>query len=779
MNLWAPFWIVILRGETKRQIRDEKEVDKMATMKDVARLAGVSHGTVSNIINGAKGVSLEKVRRVEKAMKELNYEPNAMARSLKMNKSMQIDVILPNIVATSLSQIYNSLSTFAMEAGYVANLRLTNEDAVFETSLLNQAQMYNHDGVILMTCQPQNVELFEKLQAGGLKIIFIERDLREAEFEFVGIDVQEEIQSCVLQLMDLGHQNIGIIVGPLEYSFDEQFFDGYVEAYRARGRQVEDCYCAMSSYDRESALKEAIRILTVHKPPSAMITTCTQSMEAALKAFEVLDISKDRQPLLLAPVPSSWTTIKQEGVLKLELPYSTMAEKAFAALLDKMNGAKNKEEIKKHMIQTKPIILDRLTGQKVCSIKSTQQQKTLRILMTVDKARYAIETLVGKFENETGYRVEIEAKPYPKMYRAVKEQWYRDEFDVFDLDIPWVGELLQKGVIDPLDDQFSEDPHYFDDVPNDILEGYCMRDGKLCGIPFTFCTQLLFYRKDYFDDITIKRMFYEMYKRELEPPKTWLEYNEVAQFFTRRFNAASPTEYGTTLGSRISSGGTCEYLPRLWSFGGEIYQGDEFTLNSEQAVQALLSYKESFQYASKGSVDNWWTEQASEFRDGKAAMMMMFSDNMTAVTERDKSRIIGKIGYDFVPDKVNVDGGWILSLNSHSKNKKEALEFMKWAGSKELSVISTILGGFVPRRTAIENLEVANIYPWLRKTVEAKKYGKLRELPRRTDGSYLSESLFEDILGEMVYLTVTDQIAAKNALNIANNKLNRLLREEF
>ncbi|MEG2361727.1 MAG: LacI family DNA-binding transcriptional regulator, partial [Christensenella sp.] len=77
----------------------------MATMKDVAKLAGVSHGTVSNIINGAKGVSLDKVKRVEKAMKELSYEPNAIARSLKLSKTMQIDIILPNIVAAAMAQL--------------------------------------------------------------------------------------------------------------------------------------------------------------------------------------------------------------------------------------------------------------------------------------------------------------------------------------------------------------------------------------------------------------------------------------------------------------------------------------------------------------------------------------------------------------------------------------------------------------------------------------------------------------------------------------------------
>ena len=53
----------------------------MATMKDVARLAGVSHGTVSNVLNGSKGVSIDKIRKVEEAVKALGYKPNALARN--------------------------------------------------------------------------------------------------------------------------------------------------------------------------------------------------------------------------------------------------------------------------------------------------------------------------------------------------------------------------------------------------------------------------------------------------------------------------------------------------------------------------------------------------------------------------------------------------------------------------------------------------------------------------------------------------------------------------
>ncbi|MEG2575705.1 MAG: hypothetical protein RSA41_06700, partial [Christensenella sp.] len=128
------------------------------------------------------------------------------------------------------------------------------------------------------------------------------------------------------------------------------------------------------------------------------------------------------------------------------------------------------------------------------------------------------------------------------------------------------------------------------------------------------------------------------------------------------------------------------------------------------------------------------------------------------------------------PNKVSVDGGWALAVNACSRQKKAAFEFIKWATNREISVLNTIMGGFVPCKTSMENLEVANIYPWLHKTVEASEFGRMRELPIKANGVCISEQMFEDILGRAVYDTVTGQAEALSALKIANNELNELLK---
>ena len=313
-------------------------------------------------------------------------------------------------------------------------------------------------------------------------------------------------------------------------------------------------------------------------------------------------------------------------------------------------------------------------------------------------------------------------------------------------------------------------------VPYKIFKDFTMFEESVYAIPFTICAQQLFYRKDLFSDIKNQRLYYEQNKKELVPPRDWQQFNEVARFFTKKFNAESPTTYGTTLGAKISSGAVCEFLPRLWGFCASIFENSEFTLNSKKAVAALENYIESFRYASEGSYDHWWEEQILEFSKGDVAMMIMFADQISDVTVRSKSKVNGKVGYAEIPGGVGTLGGWSMAINAFSKRKKSAFQFLKWACSQEMSVITTILGGCVPCQTAINDVEVASIYPWLKKNMEVKWSSNLRTIPQKADGMHMSEHAFEEILGKAIHSAVIGEMDAKSALDQANERLNDILK---
>ncbi|MEI3339373.1 MAG: LacI family DNA-binding transcriptional regulator [Eubacterium sp.] len=103
----------------------------MVTMKDVAKLAGVSHGTVSNVVNGVKNVSVDKIKKVEAAMEALGYKPNSAARNLKMEFTRQIDLVVPNMITGEFLELYEAIRKCAEKENYTLNLKVTDGIAMW------------------------------------------------------------------------------------------------------------------------------------------------------------------------------------------------------------------------------------------------------------------------------------------------------------------------------------------------------------------------------------------------------------------------------------------------------------------------------------------------------------------------------------------------------------------------------------------------------------------------------------------------------------------------
>lgn len=119
----------------------------MATIKEVAKLAGVSIGTVSNVLNG-KTSNAELIDRVESAMSQLSYRPDANARSLKNTKSKLIGVLMPEICQSDHAHFLSRLENLLREQGYGILLKISNNNWLLEKKNLTQCMEQCVDGII-------------------------------------------------------------------------------------------------------------------------------------------------------------------------------------------------------------------------------------------------------------------------------------------------------------------------------------------------------------------------------------------------------------------------------------------------------------------------------------------------------------------------------------------------------------------------------------------------------------------------------------------------------
>lgn len=736
----------------------------MPTMKDVARLAGVSHGTVSNVLNGSKGVSIDKIRRVEEAVKALGYKPNALARNLKTSSSGRIDVLLPNVTDRANAALYESIAAAAARRGCGVYLQLCGDSAEREKENLDRAHMYNTDGVILMTCRPERPEVFAQLAGNGLNLVFVQREVASDDFAFAGLDARAVLAADMRARLERGTERIAIVTGPRDYSFEAACIDGYCAALFKAGVDVRARNVEAVDFSREAAMRAAIRLLESEEPPTLIYCTSETLYEGVCCALRLAGRSA-RLPRVLRFDAEDWTS--QDDPDRLPLPYAALGEAAFGLLAEGLDTGRR---------STRRIIVRAKSAPAGGGSPAVQagKKRALRVLLQDAPSSDSVRKLLPDFERRTGIAVEVETQPYREVLGRIKGAG--DRFDVFTFDLAWMKELALSGYIRELTGLYPDEEGLSESFSGDVLREHCYFRDRLHALPYSHTAQLLFYRKDLFEELKNQRLYFEAYKEELRVPHDWQSYNRVARFFTRSENPESPTLYGTTLGARNPSGAVCEFLPRAWAFGGELFKDGACALGSESCIEALACYQECFRYAHPDSPDMWWDEQAAQFARGDAAMMIMFTDHTTRLFDRTLSRVAGTTGCALLPGKASVLGGWSVAIGRETARTEEALAFIQWVTSERMVIPNAALGRVEPRVSVYGNSALSAFCPYVEKLPEAFSYARRRSLPKDARGAGVPESRLEEILGGAVHGVIKGRSTPAEALQAAARELDAALR---
>ena len=160
----------------------------MATIKDIAQLAGVSHGTVSNVLNGRGNVSMKKILKVEEAARQLGYSINDRGKQLRQEFDRSIGIVLPNLIDQHYAILYTALSEMLWERGCPCLLYLTSDIPAQEEAALTELAGKRVQCILLVTCQPNGSEAQFLLKRSGTRLIYLERDAENAD-GFIGFDI--------------------------------------------------------------------------------------------------------------------------------------------------------------------------------------------------------------------------------------------------------------------------------------------------------------------------------------------------------------------------------------------------------------------------------------------------------------------------------------------------------------------------------------------------------------------------------------------------------------
>ncbi|MCG7496896.1 DNA-binding transcriptional regulator CytR [Vibrio sp. Of7-15] len=241
----------------------------MATMKDVAQLAGVSTATVSRALMNPEKVSASTRKRVEDAVLEAGYSPNSLARNLRRNESKTIVTIVPDICDPYFSEIIRGIEEAAKENGYLVLLGNSSQQHQTESSLVNLVFTKQADGMLLLgTDLPFDVSKPEQKNLPPL--VMACEYAPELELPTVHIDNLTATFEAVNYLTQMGHQRVAQISGPDTAALCQFRHQGYQQAMRRAGITVNPNYIVNGDFSFEGGAKAITSLMSLAEPPTAV-----------------------------------------------------------------------------------------------------------------------------------------------------------------------------------------------------------------------------------------------------------------------------------------------------------------------------------------------------------------------------------------------------------------------------------------------------------------------------------------------------------------------------
>lgn len=334
---------------------------------------------------------------------------------------------------------------------------------------------------------------------------------------------------------------------------------------------------------------------------------------------------------------------------------------------------------------------------------------TIRFTSETTPPSMVLDRIKHEFTDATGIAVEIELLPLEQVLaKAMTDvQGRLGACDLYYLDQSWVA-AFAGDCVDPR--QLARDqpelamPGFdFDDFCRPLVEALAPADGRWVGLPFDIPIFILMVRQDLLE------------RHGLRPPATYPEFLQAATTITAAEQARGV--YGTGLQARAGHYSLeCDWSQAVWGHGGSIFGADRrFAGNDAAGVAGLQWYQALARQAAPESLQATWDGQAQMMRAGRVALVQSWAEFFPALDDADSKtrglwqplrplapaalRPAAACGFNERPNAAH-QGGSLIALSRHSRNRDAAWIFLQWATCKEIMTRCTLEGGFAPTRAS-------------------------------------------------------------------------------
>jgi len=255
------------------------------TSKDVAELAGVHPSTVSRVINGDSRISEKTKERVLLVIKKLGYTPNAIARGLKTKRTYILGILVPDITNPFFAEIARGVEDAANKNNFNVILCNTDDKPKKERTYLEILMEKRIDGLILGTAHIQDKSILE-LEKKKFPYILISRNIERLDKNCIIIDDVAGGIMATEYLINLGHQRIAHITGPLQTRSALNRLKGYKLALEKYGIEYSDELVGEGDFRIKGGYQVMKKFLKLTEPPTAIFAANDLLALGAMQAIQ-------------------------------------------------------------------------------------------------------------------------------------------------------------------------------------------------------------------------------------------------------------------------------------------------------------------------------------------------------------------------------------------------------------------------------------------------------------------------------------------------------------
>lgn len=314
-----------------------------ATVRDVARLAGVSAMTVSRVINGQSGVSAETRERIEAAIAQLDYAPSKVASSLISQKTGLIGMIVPDVSNPFFGPIVRGAETTARKAGFKLLLCNSESDLRLEREYITDLISHRVEGLLIAPVGDSSRQNLGRYVDGNFPIVLLDRLIAGLDCDSVTLDNTDGARQLVAHLIATGHRRIAFVTDADDVSTGRQRLAGYQKALADAGLPFDEDLVFHTSTDQMGGYRAAQQVLAAPERPSAIFAVNNMTAVGVMQALRQANLAVPDDIALACFDDVQHLAVISPFLTVIDQPAEDMSKVAMQLLLERIGMSAGKQ----------------------------------------------------------------------------------------------------------------------------------------------------------------------------------------------------------------------------------------------------------------------------------------------------------------------------------------------------------------------------------------------------------------------------------------------------